>query len=115
MISKRFNRTMADVRFRIDRDQLGIVLQVMDEFLKERPRGETLNLLHSILHGLAIRLRRRYADRRYDYAMILPVYQALAFRRMCMAGMELYEEGRARTELRILLSLLDPKLTAYTL
>jgi hypothetical protein len=105
---------MADIRFRIDHDQMGIAIKVMEEFLKERPRGETLNVLHSILQALDIRLRRRHAERKLEYRLILPVYQALAFRRICMVGLELYEEGRARTELRILLAELDPKMTAYT-
>ena len=105
---------MADVRFRLDHDQMGIVIAVMEQFLRERPRGETLNMLHSILQVLDVRLRRRHAERKLEYRLILPIYQALAFRRMCMVGMELYQEGRARTELRILLAELDPKMTKYT-
>lgn len=105
---------MADVRFRLDHDQMGIVINVMHQFLRERPRGETLNMLHSILQALDVRLRRRHAERKLEYRLILPIYQALAFRRMCMVGLELYQEGRARTELRILLAELDPKMTKYT-
>ncbi|MCW5900460.1 MAG: hypothetical protein KIT10_14440 [Flavobacteriales bacterium] len=102
------------MRFRMNHDQMGIVINLMDQFLEERPRGESLNMLHSIVQGLDVRMRRRHAERKMEYRLILPVYQALAFRRICMVGLDLYEEGRARTELRILLAELDPKMTAYT-
>lgn len=105
---------MADIRIRIDHDQLVLVTRVMDQLLAEKPHGETLNILHSIIEQLVVRLRKRAAERRLEYRFILPVHQGLALRRMVMVGTELYPEGRERNEMRILISHIDPLCTPYT-
>lgn len=103
---------MDSVRFNIDHHQLGLVLKVMDLFLGEQPYGEVPCLLHSIVEQLSVRLRRRHADRRLEYKLILPVYQAIAFRRMVSAGMEVLPEPRL-VDLQMLMSELDPKMSRY--
>ncbi len=105
---------MADVRFRVDHDQLGILIAVMDHALQDRVRGEALNIVWSIVQALVIRLRKRHAERRLEYPLILTVYQALALRRMAIAGQEFMSDPRHVNELRMVLMVLDPKLTAYT-
>lgn len=105
---------MADVRFIIDHHQLGLVIRTMDEFMKERPRGEMPSLLHSILEQVAVRLRKRHAERRLEYRLILPVYQALAVRRIVMVGIELLPEGQNRHAMRLLLGEVDVKTIKYT-
>ncbi len=105
---------MADVRFRVDHDQLGILIAVMDHALQDKVRGEALNIVWSIVEALTIRLRKRHAERKLDYLLILTVYQALALRRMAIAGQEFISNQRHVNELRMVLMVLDPKLTAYT-
>lgn len=105
---------MPDVRFRIDHHQLGIAIKVLDLFLDDQPKGEMLNMMHSILQVLVVRLKRRHAERRLEYPFILPVYQALAMRRVLMAGIDFIQEERVRMELRLILGVMDPKMVAYT-
>lgn len=100
------------VRFTADHHQLDLVIQVIDGFLEEEPFGETICLIHSILEQLVVCLRRRLAVRRHDYRLELPVHQALAFRRIVMAGQELVATERV-IDLQMLISELDPKLTRY--
>lgn len=104
---------MADVRFRIDHHQLGLIIQVIDLYKQGPHIGEVGNLLNSILDQLVLRLRRRHIERRLEYRLILPVYQAIALRRMVLAGMELFSEPRARTEMQMLMAELDPKMVQY--
>ncbi|MBL8002363.1 MAG: hypothetical protein JNL05_10415 [Flavobacteriales bacterium] len=105
---------MADVRFRIDHHHLGIAIKVIDLFLDDQPSGEMLNMMHSILQVLVVRLKRRHAERRLEYPLILPVYQALAMRRVLMAGIDLIQEEQVRLQLRLILAVMDPKMTPYT-
>lgn len=105
---------MADVRFKVDHDQLGILIAVMDHALKDRVQGEALNIVWSIIEALLVRLRKRHAERRLEYPLILTVYQALALRRMAIAGQEFATNPRHVAELRLVLMVLDPKLTPYT-
>ena len=102
---------MDNIRFSVDHYQLGLVVKLMEGFLNKKPKGEVQNLFHSILEQLVIRLRRRRADNRLEYKFILPVYQAIAFRRIVRVGLELLPEGQPRTEMRIMMSDLDPKMT----
>lgn len=105
---------MADVRFTIDHHQLSLVIHVINEWMKETPQGEAQSLLHSILEQLGIRLRKRHAERRLEYKLILPVYQALAFRRMVLASLEILPEGQNRHVMRLLLGEVDVKTIKYT-
>lgn len=105
---------MADVRFNIDHHQLGLVIATMNEFAKGEPRGEMPSMLASIMEQLGVRLRKRHAERRLDYKLILPVYQALALRRMVMVGIELLPEGQNRSAMRFLLAEVDAKTVQYT-
>ena len=63
---------------------------------------------------MIVRFRQRHAVKRIDYAIILTVYQALALRRMAIAGQEFLSDQRQVNELRLFLMHLDPKLTQYT-
>ncbi|MBL7954406.1 MAG: hypothetical protein JNJ91_05165 [Flavobacteriales bacterium] len=105
---------MADVRIKVDHDQLGILIAVMEEALQDKVRGEALNMVWSIIERLVERLRVRRAARRLEYQLILTVYQALALRRMAIAGQEFMTDQRHVNELRMVLMVLDPKLTQYT-
>lgn len=105
---------MADVRIKVDHDQLGILIAVMEEALQDKVRGEALNMVWSIVERLVERLRVRRAARRLEYQLILTVYQALALRRMAIAGQEFMTDPRHVNELRMVLMVLDPKLTQYT-
>lgn len=105
---------MADVRIKVDHDQLGILIAVMEEALQDKVRGEALNMIWSIIERLVERLRVRRAARRLEYQLILTVYQALALRRMAIAGQEFVTDERHVNELRMVLMNLDPKLTQYT-
>jgi hypothetical protein len=104
---------MADIRFTIDHHQLRLVAQEAEQFLNEHPYGEVQSMLHSILGQVMLRLRRRLAEHRLEYKLILPVYQAIALRRIIMAGLELTTSEVVRTELRLVLTELDPKLSNY--
>lgn len=105
---------MTDVRFKVDHDQLGILIAVMEQALNDKVRGEALNIVWSILERLLERLKKRHAVKRYDHLLILPVYQALALRRVAIAGQEYTTHPRHVTELRMVLMELDPKLTQFT-
>lgn len=105
---------MADVRIKVDHDQLGILIAVMEHALRDKVRGEGLNIIWSIVERLAERLRVRHAARRLEYQLILTVYQALALRRMAIVGQKFTTDQRHINELRLVLMTLDPKLTAYT-
>lgn len=105
---------MADVRIKVDHDQIGILIAVMEEALQDKVRGEALNMVWSIIERLVERLRVRRAARRLEYQLILTVYQALALRRMAIAGQEFMTDQRHVNELRMVLMALDPKLTQYT-
>lgn len=105
---------MADVRFTIDHHQLGLVIAAMDEWRKGAPRGETAAMLTSILDQVSLRLRKRHAERRLDYKLILPVYQALAVRRMVMFAVGVLPEGQNRHVMRLLLGDVDAKTVKYT-
>jgi hypothetical protein len=107
---------MADlIRFKLDCHQVNLLVELMETFLAEgRPRGETLNLIYSIVEGVNLNLKKRQVMRRLEYAFILPVHQMIALRRMAMAGLELFEEGPKRNEMRMVLSVIDPKMVAYT-
>lgn len=105
---------MAEVRIKVDHDQLGILIAVMDHALRNTVRGEGLNIIWSIVERLVARLRVKHAARRLEYQLILTVYQALALRRMAIAGQEFTTDQRHINELRLVLMTLDPKLTAYT-
>lgn len=105
---------MADVRFRVDHDQLGILIAVMEHALQDKVSGEALNIVWSILERLVERLKKRHAVKRLDHLLILPVYQALALRRIAIAGQEFTAHPRHVNELRMVLMELDPKLTQYT-
>ncbi len=104
---------MRDVRFTLDHHQLGLVIKVIDLYQQGPHVGEVGNLLHSILCQLVIRLRRRHIEQRLEYRLMLPVYQAIALRRMVLAGMELFDEPLARTEMQRLIGELDPKMVQY--
>lgn len=104
---------MADVRIRVDHDQLGILIKVMDMALEDTVRGEALNIIWSIVEQLSQRLKKRHAVKRIDHLLILPIYQALALRRMAIAGQEFTADPRHVQELRMVLMSLDPKLTQY--
>jgi len=104
---------MADVRFILDAHQVKLSLEVINAFLNERPKGETQNLIHSIAEILSVRLGRRAAERRLEHKFILPVYQALALRRLVMTGVELCDRGRVQDELRRVLAVIDPLMTRY--
>lgn len=105
---------MADVRFKLDHDQLGILIAVMDHALRDKVRGEALNMVWSIIERLVVRMRQRHAERRLEYGLTLTIYQALALRRMALAGQEFLTDTRHINELRLVLMTLDPKLTQYT-
>jgi hypothetical protein len=105
---------MADVRFKIDHDQLGILIAVMEEALRDNVRGEALSIIWSIIERLVERLKKRHAVKRIDHQLILTVYQALALRRIAIAGQEFVTNERHVRELRMVLMVLDPKLTRYT-
>ncbi len=104
---------MADVRFKVDHDQLGILIAVMDHALRDPVRGEALNLVWSIIERLVVRLRQRHAEKRLEYPLILTVYQALALRRMALAGQDFLTDERHINELRLVLMTVDPKLSRY--
>lgn len=106
---------MADVRFKIDHHQMGLVIKVIDSYVEDdTPGGELNSMLKSLVEQLAVRLRKRHAERRLEYNLILPVHQALALRRMVMVGMELIPEGQHRGALRMLLGEIDVKTVQYT-
>lgn len=106
---------MTDVRIKISRDQLAVLIAVMEHALRDRVRGEALNMVWSIIERLVIRLRQRHAVQRREYGLNLTVYQALALRRMALAGQEFLTDERHINELRLVLGVLDPKLTQYTI
>lgn len=105
---------MADVRFKVDHDQLGILIAVMEEALQDKVHGEALSIIWSILERLVERLKKRHAVKRVDHLLILTVYQALALRRIAIAGQDFVTNQRHVNELRMVLMTLDPKLTQYT-
>lgn len=105
---------MADVRFTLDSHQVKLVMEFIGHFLQDEPRGEAQNLIHSIAEVLYVRFGKRAAERRLEHKFILPVYQALALRRLLLASLEYYGEGRTHDELRRALGAVDPKTTRFT-
>lgn len=105
---------MTTIRFKLDHDQLNILIDVMGIAQRDQVRGEVLSMVWSIIEQLDVRLRRRVAERRLEYQLILPVYQALALRRIAIAGQEFVMDERKVNELRLVLFKLDPLLTRYT-
>lgn len=105
---------MADVRFTLDHHQLRLVIQEMEDYLKLSPGGEIANLLYSIVETLVVRLRKRLAETRSDYKLILPVHQAIAIRRMAMNANDRHRPVSDRMAMQMLLADLDPKMTKYT-
>lgn len=106
---------MAEVRFRLDHDQLRIVVDVMGIYLEDAPRGELGSMLHSIVLRLRGRLEKRLPERRLEYQLVLPVHDALALRRMCLGALEWGVPERRATELRIILGIIDPRVAQHLL
>lgn len=106
---------MTDIRIRLDHDQVGIIIKCIEMALRDKVRGESLNLVWSILDKMVVRLRKRHAEQRLEYNIILPVYQAIALRHIAKAGQVFINDDRAVNELRLVLFSLDPKLTRFTL
>lgn len=100
------------VRFTVDHHQLRLVVSMMQNYLGVAPRGELHSFLHSIIAQQCITLERKLLLRRLEYRLQMPVHFALAFRRVVSAGMELLPEAH-RTEMRILMSVVDPATNRY--
>lgn len=102
------------VRFNIDAHQLRIVVEVMQSYLSEPPRGELHNFLHSIIAQQCITLERKLLLRRLEYKLTMPTHFAIAFRRMVLVGMEVLPEGTNKTAMRMLMAVVDPAVNKYT-
>lgn len=102
------------VRFIVDSHQLSVVVRFMDEYLREPPRGEVHNLLHSIVEAQVLTLKRRMLVQKLEYRLSMAVHFALAFRRMAMAALEHLPEGGDKTAMRMLLATIDQPMTKYT-
>lgn len=101
------------VRFNIDIHQLRIVVGVMESYLSDPPRGELHCFLHSIITQQVLTLERKLLLKRLEYRLSMPVHFALAFRRMVSAAMEVLPDEGSRTEMRILMAVVDPAVSNY--
>lgn len=104
---------MNTITLKLNHRELDIACGVMDTFLADEPRGEMLNLLHSLVERLNVRLRKRLAERRETYTMRLPVHDVLALRRMLLGALEWEMRDDIRNEVRLIVSTVDGLSTSY--
>lgn len=103
----------ADVRITVDHHQLGVLIHTIETALQDEVRGEALAMVWTIAERLLVRLKQRHAARRIDYRLILTPYQAVALRRIIMAGQEFMAHMPKHVhELHLVLANLDPKVAS---